>query len=368
MSLNCLGSICSKICDSCSFNICNSNKNVLIIGSTENANLNNLISGNLGLPNIVSQLGGQLGGQLEIGIQLTPTRSIHILAENEHTKKIRDMAVRSAIVEISLRETCKLMQVNESFENGWKKFLLAQAECNMDLAVMWKEAEALSQADVNKLHKAVDKVARYYLSGIYLWKIFCENDFDVASIKRHSRISNAQVIFVKKQLKKKHKSKGVDNFWNLNIEVQKIYLDGAVKYFKEHIHDYCRLVRTYAFDVIAVEGQKSNDNFLHDQVVRKAHETPRGIPQLGEHKEEGRLQIELDGTCLDASSLSNREIGSNRNSSVQRSTQQQSQIQEISVAFVRSSGGGVTPEVSSRGSQEDSSFIPKPPLSLNKQP
>lgn len=235
MSINCLGSICgsicSKICESCSFNLCNSNRNVLLIGRTDNANLNSWISENQGLLQIVSQLGGQQGGQLGIGIQLTPTtRSIRTLTGGVNSG-IHDAAVRAAIIETSLRETRKLMQVNESFEEGWKKFLLAQSECNMNLESMCKDAEPLSQADVCKLDKAVDKVAKYYLSGIYLWKIFCENDFNVENIKRHSQISNAQVTFVKKQLKKKHKPKSVDNFWKLTIEVQKIFLDGAANIF-----------------------------------------------------------------------------------------------------------------------------------------
>ena len=367
MSLNCLRSFCSKICESCSLNICNSSKYVMLVGKTEDATLNGaLTSGNLGLLNIISQLGGQLGDQFEFGIQLTPARSVRTLDMNQSTE-LRDISIRAAIVQTSLRETWKLKQAHESFEDGWNKFLLAQAECNMNLEVMCKEADPLSKADVNKLRKAVNRVAKYHLSAIYLWKIFCENNFDVANIKRHNNIKDAQVIFVKKQLKKKHKYKSVDDFWKLDIEVQKAFFDGAVKYFKESIHDYCRLVRTFASQVTPVQGQKSNDNYLHDQVIKRVQDTPRGVPQLGEHKGEERAQIGFDSTYLAVSPFcySSGVTILNPDPSTQRSTQFHPQSHENSMV-VRS--GVVTPEASVRGNprelgdqrdQEDASLVPK---------
>lgn len=352
------------MCESCSFT-CNSKKNVLIIGATNNADLNELISGNHGLMHIVRQM----DGQLESGIQLTPTRSIRTLPGNEIGDS-HDVAVRAAIVETSLRETMKLMQVNESLEDGWKKFLLAQEECNLDLDSMCKESEPLSQADVNKLDKAIDKVAKYYLSAIYLWKVFFENDFNDASIKRHSQLAAKQVKYVTTQLKKKHKFKGVDNFWKLNVKVQKIFMDGAVKYFKDRIHDYCRVVRTSAFHALSLARQNSHDN-LHDRVfitVGGRRTQQQVNPPLGEHKGENTPQIAYHGAYLGDSPLS-RHRGI-KGEAPPKITKQQTLIMETSTALVRRSVAGSALEPSfgfgaSLEDREDSSFVPRVPPSPN---
>jgi hypothetical protein len=361
MTLNCLGSICAKICESCSFNICNSNRNVLLVGSTDNTELHKRIAANPGLQNIVTQMGGQLGNQLETGITLQTRSVLPLEGENN---EIRDIAVRSAIIQTSVRGTFKLMQVNEPFESGWKKFLLAQAECNLNLENMCKEAEPLSQADVNKLDKAIDKVAKYYLSAIYLWKVFCVNGFKTESILRHDQIGKAQVTFIIKQIKGKYRYKDVDNFWNLKIEAQKIFFDGAVKYFKKHIHDYCRVLRTAAFQVIVARAQKSNDNFLHDQVALQANQSP----PMGEHKVGEVLQIGMDVAFQDVSSTSfNRGVtGPSSETSPPRLLQSQAQMQGASPPIRHGLVSG-TPDVSLRGNKqehrEDSSLLTKEPPS-----
>lgn len=107
----------------------------------------------------------------------------------------------------------------------------------------------------------------------------------------------------------------------------------------------------------------------------KVLQTPQpGIPQLGEHKGDEHLQTAFDGAFLSVSPLSfNKGVtGSNRDFSLHKSPQQQIQIRETSVAIVRSSVGGTTPDGSlgrNSGDREDSSFIPKaPPSSPNAQP